>query len=363
MSEKDPSFPRSDTDASLLTERQNTDRELNRRVVVADADADEVLRVARERADRLLQAARAAADARLPLSEQTEAAVALLLSQREEEDGAVASEREQADERLEREREERRAKLSALLMLERKTTDLHLALERRSADTAVASRDDFLAQASHDLRALLASQKIYFALLLRTLGDSEVARTLSTHLATLSKINAQMDRMVSDLVDIVAIDAGKLTVKLGSRSTNDLLSTTTAVFEPLARERRQSLTLSLLPTDVRVVADSERAIQVLGNLLSNAIKFTPAGGQIRVCSELHDDHVALCVEDSGPGIASDQAKNIFKRFVGSSGSSAGLGLGLYIAHRLVESHGGQLTFESDPGHRTVFRFTLLRASD
>lgn len=177
---------RAETDASLRVERDNTDVELGRRVVVADADADAVLRRARERADRLLEAARAAADASLPLGEQTEAAVALLLREREAEDRAITTERDEADGLLERERRERRDKLCALLALERQTTDLHLALERTSADGAVASRDDFLAQASHDLRGLMAAQKLYFALLLKEAGEGAPRQRL----APLMKINA-----------------------------------------------------------------------------------------------------------------------------------------------------------------------------
>jgi len=362
MAEDDEGFARADTDASLLTERRNTDRELKRRVVVADADADEVLRIARERADRLLLAARAAADARLPLDEQTEAAVALLLNQRAAEDWTLANERAEADQRLELEREERREKLSALLVLERQTTDLHLALERRSSDFAVASRDDFLALASHDLRALLAAQKLHFALLIKQAGDAETRRKLVRQTATLTEINAQLDRLIGDLIDVVAIDAGKLTVTAAPRSANDTLTTTIAVFQPLAAERRQSLVATPLSTDASVHADGVRVVQVLGNLLSNAIKFTPADGEIRVGAEAGADQIVFFVADTGPGVAADQAVHIFERFVGSTSSPRGLGLGLYIAKRLIDAHGGRIWLDSRPGEGAVFRFSLPRAA-
>jgi hypothetical protein len=109
-------LPRTDTDASLHVERQNTDRELARRVTTGDADAnaDAVLSLARDRADRLLEIPRAAADARLPLAEQTQIAVELLLGQREREDRTVRTEREHDDARLDRERSEQREKLVTL---------------------------------------------------------------------------------------------------------------------------------------------------------------------------------------------------------------------------------------------------------
>jgi len=267
--------PRDETDASLLAERRNTDAELGRRVLVADRDADEVLRIARERADRLLEAARAAADARLPLNEQTEAAVALLLEQRDEEDRTVLAEREQADTRLARERRERRERIAALLVLERQTTDLHLALERQWADKAVSTRDEFLAEASHDLRQLMAAQKIHLSLMAKALGDEDGGGRLAPHLAALVKIDAQMDRMVSDLADLIAFEAGKAEVALSPHSAGELVSTAIAVFEPLARERGQSLLMGPAEPDESVLVDAPRVVQVLGNLLSNAIKFTP----------------------------------------------------------------------------------------
>ncbi len=315
MSNKDENVgARTETDTSLLAERQNTDRELTRRAVIADADADEVLRLARERADRLLAAARLAADSHLPLSEQTEAAVAALLRQREVEDRTLASEREQSDQLVERERRERLDKLTALLVVERHTTDLHLALERRAADRAVSSRDDTLAQVSHDLRGLMAAQKIYFSLLVKEVAESAGGSRLAPQLAALAKIDSQMHRLVSDLVDVVAIEAGKLAVTLGTQSALELLSTATALFEPLARERGQSLSVMAGPADVRVVADGARAVQVLANLLSNAIKFSPEQGKIRVGFEGTPQLVTFFVADTGPGVPPEQAEDIFERF-------------------------------------------------
>jgi signal transduction histidine kinase len=352
---------RAETDASLRAERQNTDHELSRRAQVVEVDADKVLSLARERADRLLAATRAAADARLPLSEQTEAAVAFLLAQRGDEDAAVADERTRADTLLDQERNQLREKLSSLLVLERQTTDLHLALERRAADRAVSARDEFLAQASHDLRALMATNKLYLSLLAKETSAGKQAEQFAKPVAALVQIDAQLDRLVSDLVDVVAIEAGKLTVAPSSRSAADLLSTAVAVFEPLARAREQSLSITQSTAGTMVLADATRALQVLGNLLSNAIKFTPPGGEIRVGFEATGDEVTFFVADSGPGVPAARAPLIFDRFVGSSGGSGGLGLGLFIASRLVRAHDGRLWLDSRSGQGAVFRFTLRRA--
>lgn len=361
MTGQDEFSTRAETDASLRTERVNTDEELARRAAATDADARQVLRIARERADRLLAAARAAGDARLPLSEQTEAAVALLLDERKTEDRLISAEREQADEVVDREKRARREKLKTLLVLEREATDLHLAVERRSADRAILARDDFLAQASHDLRGLMAANKLCLSLLARSAGDGEHGRSLAPRIAALVQIDAQLDRLVNDLVDMVAIEAGKLAVAPSAHAAAELLSTAIAVFEPLASERGQSLVVTSKPADVLVMADAARTVQVLGNLLSNAIKFTPSGGEVRVGFEAPRDEVIFFVADTGPGVPAEQASRIFERFVGTSTSSGGLGLGLFIASRLVEAHGGRLWLDSEPGQSAVFRFMLARA--
>jgi signal transduction histidine kinase len=354
--------PRDETDASLRAERRKTDDELGRRVAIADADADAVLRGARERADRLLTAARAAADERLPLSELTKAAAALLLDQRDAEDRTVAAERKEADQLLERERSGRLEKVSALLVLERQTTDLHLSVERKAADDEIATRDDFLAQVSHDLRALVAAHKLYVALVVKEAGEGEHGRRLAPHLATLLKIDTQMDRLISDLVDLVAIDAGKLTVTLTPHSAAELLSTALAFFEPIASDRGQTLSVMPAPADVSVMADAARAIQVLGNLLSNAIKFTPPGGKIRVSCKAMNEEVMFSVADTGPGVPAERAARIFERFVGSRSSQGGLGLGLFISNRLVMAHGGRLWFDGATTQGADVRFTLRRAA-
>ncbi|HVY26195.1 MAG TPA: sensor histidine kinase [Polyangiaceae bacterium] len=359
MSRKDPGH-RADTDESLRSERHNVDRTLAQRVAVAEEDADHVLRIARERADRLLQAARTTADARLPLSEQTIAAVALLLEQRDEEDREIGSQRARADALLDDERLAARHKLAAQLVLERQTTDLHLALERHAADGAVASRDDFLAQTSHDLRGFMAAQHIYLSLLAKE-TTQDARSQLPAHVAALVKIEAQMDRLIGDLVDIVAIEANKLTVARRAHSAFELVSTAAAVFEPLAREREQSLSIMPAPSDVKIHVDLARGVQVLGNLLSNAIKFTPRSGKITVGFETAPDEVTFFVADTGPGVSPERAEHIFERFVRSSSGSAGLGLGLFIAAHLVEAHGGRLWLDREHTGGSLFRFTLLRA--
>jgi signal transduction histidine kinase len=116
-----------------------------------------------------------------------------------------------------------------------------------------------------------------------------------------------------------------------------------------------------LPGDVAVLVDSTRVVQVLGNLLSNAVKFTPSGGTIRTGFEVGEKDVTFFVADTGPGVPAEVAGRIFERFVGSSSSPQGLGLGLFIAARLIEAHEGRLWLDQRAPVGAVFRFTLRRA--
>jgi signal transduction histidine kinase len=125
----------------------------------------------------------------------------------------------------------------------------------------------------------------------------------------------------------------------------------------------KGLQLAALTTDASVWADADKITQVLMNLLGNALKFTPADGRVTV-TMAHDGSawVQIAVADTGPGIAADEAAQIFDQFYQAAhmdlATRHGTGLGLTIAKTLVELHGGRLWVESSVGHGSTFRFTL-----
>ncbi|HEY9855547.1 MAG TPA: ATP-binding protein, partial [Stenomitos sp.] len=107
--------------------------------------------------------------------------------------------------------------------------------------------------------------------------------------------------------------------------------------------------------------DAQRVGQVLINLLNNAIKFTPAGGVIRVRSDVADDHVVVRVEDSGLGIAPEDLPKLFNRFSqleAGRRKKTGVGLGLNISKSIIEAHGGRMGVQSEVGKGTTFWFSL-----
>jgi signal transduction histidine kinase len=126
----------------------------------------------------------------------------------------------------------------------------------------------------------------------------------------------------------------------------------------------KKLSIELDLPDIPVVAniDRERIAQVLRNLLINAIHFTPEKGTINVSVQHKDSYIEVAVMDTGIGIPADQIPYIFERFYrvdkSRAGATGGTGLGLTIASKLVEAHGGNIRVESEPGKGSRFIFTL-----
>jgi signal transduction histidine kinase len=133
--------------------------------------------------------------------------------------------------------------------------------------------------------------------------------------------------------------------------------------EPRARHGGVTLGLSVEPADLVVQADDRLLRQVVFNLVSNAIKFTPSGGRVDVSAQLTDGIVAVAVADTGSGIALEDQALIFEEFqqariADGAQRPEGTGLGLPLARKFIELHGGRLWVESAPGQGSTFRFTL-----
>ena len=120
-----------------------------------------------------------------------------------------------------------------------------------------------------------------------------------------------------------------------------------------------------VPLDVPPVAvDRSQIERVIGNLITNAMRATPAAGTITVSAAARGDEVAISVNDTGAGIPRDYLPRIFEPFVQVPHAPVGgAGLGLTISRRIVESHGGRLTVQSEPGHGSTFTFTVRTAGE
>jgi signal transduction histidine kinase len=229
-----------------------------------------------------------------------------------------------------------------------------------SAHEALDLRDEFLAIVSHDLRNPLSAIALNTQLLERLVSTSDPR--LSRISRSLASSIAQMQRIISDLLDLAAIDAGKLSVQLQPGDVRSSIEEAVEASRPIAAEKSIALDAVIGSDPLLARFDPGRIAQVLENLIHNALKFTSAGGRISVEGRRTDDAVEISVRDTGTGLQPEEITVIFDRFrqVEKRGRRA-LGLGLYISRSIVESHGGRIRAESVPGKGSTFRFTLSPA--
>jgi signal transduction histidine kinase len=348
---------REQTDESLRIEREKSDTASDEKQRELEARADAVVQVARERADEVLQAARDDADREQP------SARADPVSERErgEADIILESERAKADAVLERERAQRRECFNVFLANEREATDANLMDERADADTVVATRDDFLATVSHDLRSLLSGISLSAQLLLEKAPAGAPGDLTRKCASTSQRLVGRMSRLVNDLLDVTSIEAGRVALLIEDSDVADVLRDTLEAFEPIAAAKGVSLSAEAkLPPCVGRF-DSGRILEVLANLVSNALKFTASGGRISIRVAREGNDLRFAVQDTGIGIPEDALQGVFEKFKQVAKDRRGLGLGLYISKGIVEAHGGRMWGESRPGAGSTFHFTIPRS--
>jgi len=184
-----------------------------------------------------------------------------------------------------------------------------------------------------------------------------------TTLAISTRAVQRMNRLIGDLLDIVRLESGHLSLNLGSSDVNHLLTETIEAFEARASEQGISLVVTPAPSGTVVQADEERVLQLIDNLVGNALKFTPSGGRVSIAGYVDDGEVRIAVADTGPGIAEEQRSRLFDRFWQARGNDRrGLGLGLAIAKGIAEAHGGRLWVDSTVGQGSTFQFAIPLAS-
>lgn len=287
--------------------------------------------------------------------------------EREQTDESLRTERDKTDRELtagaeEKGRHERAEKLRALLRLlpiEREKTDLNLLTERARSDEAVANRDDFLTIVSHDLRNLVGTVSMSAQLIEQDGAHPSGGSTLVSA-QRIRRAAARMTRLIEDLVDVSALEAGRLAMDASEGDATKLIAEAVETFRPPAAAKQISLDWVRAEAPVTATFDHDRILQVLANLIGNSIKFTPAGGTITVeVARLADMRMRVSVQDDGPGIPEGQLEAVFERFwqVGHD-DRRGLGLGLYIAKGIVEAHGERIWAESRRGEGSAFHFTL-----
>ncbi len=267
----------------------------------------------------------------------------------------------------------------AVLVIERERL-LHEKEEARAneLDLRVAKHrmDEFLSIASHELRTPLTTIKgnVQLARLRLNSVTEEVKVENEALLSKLEEIKIMLERaerqvnvenrLVGDLLDVTRIQRNKLVMH---KEECDLAR----IVREAVEEQRSSMASSRIilvdlavSEDVPIIADAARIGQVVSNFLSNALKYSPSDRPIEVQMQVEGQKAQVLVRDEGPGIPLEEQGRIWERFYcvpgveRRSGSSVGLGLGLYICLKIIEQHSGEIGVESTPGVGSTFWFAL-----
>ena len=262
-----------------------------------------------------------------------------------------------------------RAETDARLLDERETTDamvddaaVHLLDEQAAharARSAVAGRDQLLAMVSHELRGPLTAIALNANSLLQTAPAALTTRETRQVAQDMKAACGQMVHLVSDLLELPNMEAGRLEVSPLEVDAARVLRDAVAANAPMIHAASLSLQVEYPPEPRLAWIDRPRLLQVFTNLFTNAVKFSPPGGGITASLTGSEVEVQFCVADTGGGIPTEHLGRVFERFWQLAGSDRrGLGLGLYICKAIVEEHGGRIWVCSTPGVGSQFYFTV-----
>ena len=233
---------------------------------------------------------------------------------------------------------------------------------REEAENANRAKSEFLAAMSHELRTPLNAIIGYVELLEVGIGGDLTDQQLA-YLGRVRRAQQVLARLIEDVLTFARIDAGRLRYNIESVPLLSLLSGMEALVAPQLGAKGLSYECCDVASDITVLADRDKAEQILLNLLSNAIKFTDTGG-VHVDCLVREKDVSIDVRDTGRGIPADKLQAVFEPFVQLDSrltrTQGGSGLGLAISRDLARAMAGSLTVTSDVGRGTTFTLTLPR---
>ncbi|HEY7414823.1 MAG TPA: PAS domain-containing sensor histidine kinase, partial [Ktedonobacteraceae bacterium] len=234
--------------------------------------------------------------------------------------------------------------------------------------------DEFIGIAGHELRTPLTTIKVSVQLAQRQLSrmlkqyasQDAMHVTLSSlrdHLVRTEKQISMQNRLISDLLDVSRIHAGRMELHPDLCDLVSLVQEVVGDQHYLTPERTLDLVITT-PEQTLVMADADRVRQVVSNYISNALKYSEATEPVKIRVRLIDSCVQVSVQDHGPGLSLEQQQRVWERFYRvpsvevKAGSGIGLGLGLHISRMIIEWQQGQVGVCSEPGAGSTFWFTL-----
>ncbi len=216
-------------------------------------------------------------------------------------------------------------------------------------------KDEFIGLASHELKTPLTSVTGYLQILNRMIDAEQPKKFVTKTIQQVKRLSA----LVSDLLDISKIEAGKLQL---AEEHFDIHGVVTDAIELIHQSyRTHEIKLMADVESLQIYADPQRIEQVIINLLTNAIKYSPKANSVEVRLSQTGNEVQISVKDFGLGIPTEKRQQIFSRFYrvdDLSPNISGLGIGLYISHEIMSRHGGKLWVDSTLGQGSTFWMSL-----
>lgn len=220
-------------------------------------------------------------------------------------------------------------------------------------------KSEFVMIVSHELKTPLTSINMSIDLLKESLSRKLTAE--DTELITIAKdeIN-RLRTLISDLLDLSKIEAGKLEMRFSSVSPRALIESVSQYLKSQIADKGATLTVNYQDNLERIWCDDEKLLLVFSNLIANALKAVSENGRIDISAEISGKFVLFCVRDNGIGIPLSYQNKIFDRFtqVEDQKAARGTGLGLTISREIVRAHGGSIWVESSLGEGSAFYFTI-----
>ncbi|HEB66030.1 MAG TPA: HAMP domain-containing histidine kinase [Chloroflexi bacterium] len=282
----------------------------------------------------------------------------LLLSMQEPPEGRLYLESAQPLGEAERTLAEAFVTLAGLLYEKRRWQAAYRRARREKAS--------YVSVVSHELRLPMTSIKGYTDLMLK--GMAGAVNEMQTNFLGVIRNNVErMSRLIANLSDLSKAEEGRLKLQITSVAPAEVAQKAAAALEETITGREQHF-IREVPGDLpNVRADASRLEEILTILLRNAALYTPSGGTIRLTAQSEGEGVAFLVEDTGMGIADDDAPRVFEQFFRSEDQRVrdhpGWGLGLSVARMLARRQGGSLTFETVPEEGSVFRLWIPAAGN
>jgi signal transduction histidine kinase len=237
-------------------------------------------------------------------------------------------------------------------------------IQEKSKQLQVASqhKSEFLANMSHELRTPL-NAVIGFSEVLQQRMFGELTEKQSEYVDDIHSSGAHLLSLINDILDLSKVEAGRMDLDVATFSVPMAIDNALTLIKERAGGHGIALECGIDPVVGDINADERKMKQILLNLLSNAVKFTPDGGRISVAANSIAGGVEISVTDTGIGIAPEDCAAVFEEFkqVGqqSDAKAEGTGLGLALARKFVELHGGKIGVTSEVGKGSRFNFSLL----